>query len=248
MNFLYKLAGIEADPSIFPVRLSAAEASDALATLYRHPHQPTRAVQNSLNTLPLEYAMPFARREEAETQADSLPNGYRLFADKTGYVHVQTEAAISAKAFAWLLPWVAAAPLRFKLLCPGFHAYAEPADSLPSALCTMRCVVSVGADLNGKRVAPMQCLVRFMPPVSVGGGVAFRAVAKTGPFMPAHLSVVLTGTSIHILVWLGSNLSPIMRGVYTEKRLFDIARHCALVGAQAAAITEELYAAYGGAQ
>ena len=234
-QLLLQLTGVTASPAQYPTGLSRLEAAHPLAALYKRPHMPARDILNRLNGLPSDAAIPFAWREAAEERAAELPIGYFRFPDKTGYVHSKADAhGVSMEMLDWLLEWVGGEAIRYKLLCPGFHACIEPMGAAGA----FRCVTAIEADLDGNGTSPLSFAVKWE---RSGGVCVRRANITAGPFKPASISVVWLSGELHAFVWLGQTLSPMMRGWFDEKRLYDIARYGAYALAQACGVLPGLY-------
>jgi|GEM_PF-1923514 len=247
-RFYLRWSGIAVDPSEYGVALTAAEARQPLAAYYKRSVTPPVETLNGLNGVAPEHALMYAQKEMAVTHAAQLPNGYRLFADRTGYVHVRTECGgLTAAQLAWWLSWMGQHTLRYKTAYPGFHAFAEAGGRAlrlkPGELCAFRCVTSIGAEPDGTRNAPRMMTVRWSLPETKDGYVCFRAEVQAGSFTAARLIVVLAEGALHCFAWLGTEMPSWTRGFVTEKKLYDMARYCAFLGVRTAAIAGELYAA-----
>jgi len=231
-------------PASASATLTEEETAQPLARFFEETHQPARVVLNSLNALPAAQTIPVAAFSEAAAKADILPCGYHRFRDKTGYVHAfAAHNSLSGEMLAWLLPWLGEGDdLRFKLTYPGFHASAKPSSHTEELLCVLRCALSIGADVDGAAVEPIRLDFRFLQPQMLDGGGVFPSLIAAGGFTTACFAFVLTPLALHAFVWLGDGISPLLRGFTSEKRLYDIARHCAFATAHITAILPDLYA------
>ena len=243
-RLLLRFFGIAA-PAGASAALSEGEMAHPLARFYEQKHIPARAVLNSLNAIPAAQTISVADFAEAAVQADLLPNGYHRFPDGTGYIHAfAAQDGLTGEMLAWLLPWLCEGrAVRCKLTYPGFHIHAERiADKDENNFCNMRCTLSIGADLDGAPVAPVRLGFRFFRPELYEKGGVFPGIIKAGPFTAGCFTFVLTPHALHVFVWLGHGVSPLLRGYTSEKKLYDAARHCAHLTAHLAGVLPELYA------